>query len=119
MGRVAVAKMVVQTVKLSVVAITLTASWGVLAQTAAKTETPGQTKQMKMSAGTARLDKKVDAKNAKVGDGVTAHLMDAIVCEDGTTLPKDAVLSGHVVEVQPSQSKSDSKLVLLFDQVVV
>ena len=45
--------------------------------------------------------------------------MDAIPCEDGTTLPKDATLTGKVVEVQPSQSKSDSKLVLLFDQVVV
>ncbi len=113
MGRVAVAKIVVQ------VHIILTASLSVFAQTAAKTETPGQTKQMKMSGGVARLDKKVDAKNAKVGDPVTAHLMDAIPCEDGTTLPKDATLTGKVVEVQPSQSKSDSKLVLLFDQVVV
>jgi hypothetical protein len=112
MGRVAVARILVQ-------AITLTASLGVLAQTAAKPAAPVQTKQMKMSAGVARLDKKVDAKNAKVGDSVTAHLMDAISCEDGTTLPKDATLTGHVVEAQPSQSKSDSKLVLLFDQVTV
>ena len=112
MGRVAVARIVVG-------AITLAASMGMMAQTAAKPQAPVQTKQMKMSAGVARLDKKVDAKNAKVGDPVTAHLMDAIACEDGTTLPKDATLTGHVVEVQPSQSKSDSKLVLLFDQVVV
>jgi hypothetical protein len=112
MGRVAVARIVVQ-------AITLSVSMGVLAQTAARTETPAKTKQMKMSAGVARLDKKVDAKNAKVGDPVTAHLMDAISCEDGTTLPKDATLTGHVVEAQPSQNKGDSKLVLLFDQVTV
>ncbi len=112
MGRVAVARTVVGV-------ITLAASLGVLAQTAAKPQAPVQTKQMKMSGGVARLDKKVDAKNAKVGDTVTAHLLNAIACEDGTTLPKDATLTGHVVEVQPSQSKSDSKLVLLFDQVVV
>lgn len=92
-------------------AIALTATLGALAQ--------APTKQMKMSAGLARLDKKVDAKNAKVGDVVTAKLMDAIHCEDGTTLPKDATLSGKVVEVQPSQNKGDSKLVLLFDQVIV
>jgi hypothetical protein len=110
MGRVAVARMVVQAIALSV-------SMGFLAQTAAKTEV--QTKQMKMSAGVARLEKKVDAKNAKVGDPVTAKLMNAIPCEDGTTLPKDGLLSGHVVEVQPSQNKGDSKLVLLFDQIVV
>jgi len=104
MGRVAVAKIVVG-------AITLAASLGTLAQ--------APTKQMKMSAGVARLDKKVDAKNAKVGDVVTAHLMDAIPCEDGTTLPKDATLSGKVVEVSPSVNKGESKLVLLFDQVTV
>ena len=45
MGRVAVAKIVVQALTLTVVqAITLTASLGALAQTAAKPETPGQTK---------------------------------------------------------------------------
>lgn len=112
MGRVAVARIVVG-------AMALTASMGVLAQTVAKTQAPVQTKQMKMSAGLARLDKKVDAKNAKVGDPVTAKLMDAIPCEDGTTLPKDATLIGHVVEVEPSQNKGDSKLVLLFDQLLV
>jgi len=104
MGRVSVARVVV-------VAIGLMAWVGTLAQ--------APTKQMKMSAGLARLDKKVDAKNAKVGDVVTAHLMDAISCEDGTTLPKDATLSGKVVEVSPSVNKGESKLVLLFDQVMV
>lgn len=72
-----------------------------------------------MAAAQARLDKKVDAKNAKVGDPVTAKLMDDVQCSDGVLMPKDATISGHVVEVQSSQNKSDSTLVLIFDQLVV
>lgn len=76
-------------------------------------------KQIQMAGGAARLDKKVDAKNAKVGDTVTAKLMDDIHCPDGMLMPKEATLSGRVVEVEPSQKKSDSKLVLLFDELTI
>jgi hypothetical protein len=79
---------------------------------------PVKTVQVQMAAGRARLDKKVDAKNAKVGDPVTAKLMEDIQCADGVLLPKDATLSGRVVEVQPSENKGDSKLVLTFDELV-
>jgi hypothetical protein len=95
----------------------LTAAIG-FAQTAAP-PAPAQTKQVQMAAAQARLDKKVDAKNAKVGDPVTAKLMDDVRCSDGVLLPRDATLSGRVVEVQPSQNKSDSTLVLIFDQLIV
>jgi len=77
-----------------------------------------KTRQMQMSAGKARLDKKVDAKNAKVGDPVSAKLMEDIQCPDGVLLPKDATLTGRVVEVQPSENKGDSRLVLTFDELV-
>ena len=77
-----------------------------------------ETRQMQMAAGKARLDKKVDAKNAKVGDPVTAKLMEDIQCADGVLLPKDATLTGRVVEVEPSQNKGDSRLVLTFDELV-
>jgi len=77
-----------------------------------------ETRQLQMAAGKARLDKKVDAKNAKVGDPVTAKLMEDIQCADGVLLPKDATLSGRVVEVQPSENKGDSRLVLTFDELV-
>ncbi len=76
------------------------------------------TRQMQMAAGKARLDKKVDAKNAKPGDPVTAKLMEDIQCADGVLMPKDATLSGRVLEVQPSEHKGDSKLVLVFDELV-
>jgi len=76
-------------------------------------------KQIQMAGGAARLDKKVDSKNAKVGDVVTAKLMDDIHCPDGVLMPKDSTLSGQVVEVQPSEKKSDAKLVLIFDQLTI
>jgi len=71
-----------------------------------------------MAAGRARLDKKVDTKNAKVGDPVTAKLMEEIQCADGLLMPKDATLTGRVVEVQPSENKGDSRLVLTFDELL-
>ena len=77
-----------------------------------------ETRQVQMAAGKARLDKKVDSKNAKVGDLVTAKLMEDIQCADGLLMPKDATLSGRVLEVQPSENKGDSKLVLIFDELV-
>lgn len=77
-----------------------------------------RTVQVQMAAGAARLEKKVDAKSAKPGDPVTAKLLDNIQCSDGVLFPKDATLAGRVVEVQPSENKGDSKLVLTFDELV-
>jgi hypothetical protein len=98
----------------------LATSGGMQAQTDPPKPPPNVvSKQIQMAGGAARLDKKVDAKSAKVGDVVTAKLMDDIHCPDGLVMPKDSTLSGHVVEVQASQKKSDSKLVLLFDQLTI
>lgn len=85
----------------------------------AQAQTEAETERIPVSAGVVRLEKQVDSKSAKVGDVVTAKLMGTIPLADGTTLPKEATLSGHVVAVQASQNKSDSQLTLLFDQVIV
>jgi hypothetical protein len=115
MGR----RIVVANLVVAVGAIGLAASMSALAQTAAKPIAPVPTKQVRMSTGMARLDKPLDTRRAKIGDEVTAKLMDAIPLADGTTLPKEATLSGYVVEVQASQNGGDSRLVLLFNEVIV
>jgi len=95
-------------------------SIGLQAQTDAPKPPPNVVnKQIQMAGGAARLDKKVDTKSAKAGDVITAKLMEDIHCPDGLLMPKDATLTGRVVEVQPSEKKSDSKLVLLFDQLII
>jgi hypothetical protein len=100
--------------------LVLITSIGMQAQTAPPKPPPPAvpTVRVQMAAGAARLDKKVDAKTAKPGDPVTAKLMDDIQCSDGVLLPKDATLAGRVVEVQPSENKGDSKLVLIFDVLI-
>jgi hypothetical protein len=88
-------------------------------QTASQPKGTVATKQIQMSGGIARLDKPVDTGKVRAGDVVTAKLVESIRLADGTTLPKDAILGGHVVEVEPSLNGGDSTLVLLFDQVTV
>ncbi len=66
-------------------------------------------------AASAALQHDLDTKTAKQGDTVTAKLSQAIHL-NGTTLPKNTLLTGHVDSVQASQNKSASKLVLTFDQ---
>jgi hypothetical protein len=89
------------------------------AQTAVKPEAPVPTIPIKMSAGVARLDKPLDSRTAKAGDTVTAKLTDLVILSDGRPLPRETTLFGHVVAVQSSQNGSDSKLVLLFNEVLV
>jgi len=88
-------------------------------QTASQAKAAVPTKQIQMSGGIARLDKAVDTGKARAGDAVTAKLAEPIRLADGTTLPKDTILNGHVVEVESSLNGNDSKLVLLFNQVIV
>jgi hypothetical protein len=50
-----------------------------------------------------RFDHSVDAKKAKPGDTVTARTMQIIVLPGGETIPKGAVIVGHVVAAQAFQ----------------
>jgi len=90
-----------------------------LSQTEAKPKAPVPTIKIQMAAGVARLDKPLGSKTAKAGDTVTASLTDVVTLSDGTVLPKESVLTGHVVAVQPSHDGSDSRLVLLFNKVIL
>lgn len=63
----------------------------------------------------ATLDHTLDAKKAKQGEAVTAKL-EKDVDSAQQTLPKNTVLEGHVDQVQPSEHKSDSTVVVTFDK---
>jgi hypothetical protein len=72
-------------------------------------------KSIQMVPALASLDKGLDAKKAKQGDAVTAKLQKDITSGD-TQIPKNTVLMGHVDQVQASESKSNSTVVVTFDQ---
>lgn len=66
-------------------------------------------------AANAVLQRPFNAKNAKQGSSITAKLTKTIHL-NGTTLPRNTLLVGHVDIVKPSIDDSVSKVVLTFDQ---
>jgi hypothetical protein len=64
----------------------------------------------------ATLDHTLDAKKAKQGEPVTAKLVQDVQIPDAQALPKNTVLEGHVDQVQASDHKSDSMMVVTFDK---
>ena len=68
----------------------------------------------------AELAKKIDAKDAKVGDEVVAKTTSEARLADGTKLPKGSKLVGHVTDVQAkSHDNHDSHLTFAFDRAVL
>jgi hypothetical protein len=66
----------------------------------------------------------VDAKKAKVGDAVTAKTMQAVQASTGITIPKGALVVGHVVAVEsyhfdntPYAHQKPSEISIHFDTV--
>jgi hypothetical protein len=67
----------------------------------------------------AELTKKIDSKDAKVGDEVAAKTTTEARLADGTKLPKGSKLVGHVTDVQAkSHDNHDSHLAFAFDHAV-
>lgn len=64
----------------------------------------------------ASLDHTLDAKKAKQGEPVTAKLQKDVNIPQQQALPKNTVLEGHVDQVQPSENKGDSTVVVTFDK---
>jgi hypothetical protein len=64
----------------------------------------------------ASLDHTLDAKKAKQGEVITAKLQKDVNIPEEQALPKDTVLEGHVSQVQASEHKSDSTVVVTFDK---
>ena len=68
----------------------------------------------------AELTKKIDSKNAKVGDAVEAKTTGAVRLADGTRLPKGTRLIGHVTEVsRKSSEEKTSSLAFGFDHAIL
>ena len=68
----------------------------------------------------AELTKKIDTKDAKVGDPVEARTISKATLADGTKLPKGSRLVGHVTEVQAkSREHHDAQLAFAIDNAVL
>ena len=68
----------------------------------------------------AELSKKIDTKDAKVGDPVIAKTTSDAHLADGMKLPKGSRLIGHVTDVQAkSRDNSDSHIAFTFDRAVL
>lgn len=68
----------------------------------------------------AELTKRIDTKNARVGDAVFARTTGAATLTDGTKLPRGTKLIGRVTEVQPrSKAEKTSHLAFELDHAVL
>jgi hypothetical protein len=73
-------------------------------------------KKIQLVPARAQLDNTLDTKKAKQGEAVTAKLVEGVEIPDAQALPKNTVLEGHVDQVQASDHKSDSMMVITFDK---
>jgi hypothetical protein len=62
------------------------------------------------------LQTRIDAKTAKPGDAVTAKLVSSVHLPGGAEIPKNALLIGHIDQVQPAENNGVSTVVLTFDK---
>lgn len=68
----------------------------------------------------AELTKKIDSKDAKVGDEVAAKTTAEVRMPDGTKIPKGSRLMGHVTDVLPkSKENHDGHVIFCFDHAVL
>lgn len=65
----------------------------------------------------ASLDTTLDAKKAKQGEPVKAKLQEKVQIPNEQALPKNAVLEGQVDQVQASEHRGDSTIVVTFNKV--
>lgn len=66
------------------------------------------------------LNKRIDSKNAKVGDEVMAKTTSEAKLANGTKIPKGSRLTGHVTEVEPKSHDNRNGLVAFaFDHAVL
>jgi hypothetical protein len=99
------------------VALMIVAGAAAGAQTqSANGESPAQPQRtIQLVPALASLDHTLDAKKAKQGDVVTAKLQKDVSIPE-QPLPKNTLLEGHVDQVQASDHKSDSTVVVTFDK---
>src|SRR5215472_8936030 len=66
----------------------------------------------------ATLKKNLDAKNLKIGDRVTAQVIQDVVMDGKLVVPRQSKIVGHVVDVQAfTKGEAHARLALVFDLV--
>lgn len=91
------------------------AAAGAQTQSSASGASAQPQKTIQMVPALASLDHTLDAKKAKQGEPVTAKLQKDVKLSE-QELPKNTVLEGHVDQVEASEHKSDSTVVVTFDK---
>lgn len=79
-------------------------------------DTQSSTDAGQLVAATADLQTNIDAKNAKVGDVVTARLTQSVRIPGGEELHRNTMLIGHIDQVETAENKGVSRIVLTFDK---
>src|SRR3954453_12272971 len=63
------------------------------------------------------LQTRIDARTAKAGDAVTARVVSSVhLPGGGVEIPRNALLIGHIDQVQTSENNGASTVVLTFDK---
>jgi len=74
---------------------------------------------LQMVMARAELKDGINAKKVKQGEAIRARLTDKVKLSNDHELEKDTILEGHVDQVQPSENKGDSTVVVTFDKALV
>jgi hypothetical protein len=74
------------------------------------------TNAAQLVAANAVLETRIDARTAKVGDSVTAKLTSSVHLPGGSELQRNALLTGHIDQVQAAVNDGVSTVVLTFDK---
>lgn len=81
---------------------------------------PASASAVQATAVSAELQKKIDSKDAKVGDEVSAKITSEARLSDGTKLPKGSKIVGHVTDAQAkSKDNHDGHVTFAFDRAVL
>lgn len=103
---------------LAMMSTMIMAAYGATPGTAAQqaATTANGVPKLTMVMAQAELKDSINAKRAKLGQLIRARLMEPVKLNNGDELPKNTILEGHVVQVQRSEHRSDSKVVVTFDK---
>ncbi|HTV06453.1 MAG TPA: hypothetical protein VME86_13885 [Acidobacteriaceae bacterium] len=71
---------------------------------------------LKLVSANALLTTRLDSKNARLGERLTAKLTGNVKAADAMELPKGTVLLGKVAHVQPSINNGPSRISVVFNQ---
>lgn len=75
--------------------------------------------RIQMVSGRVTLPSALDSKTAKAGDPIKMNLEEDVAVNGGTDLPKGSQLTGKVMDVSPSQSKSTGSITIVIDTALL